>query len=137
MNRTSMKQTAAYLAIAILLLTTFSAAQPSGSPYTRLGIGDLNYFSTGSSMGMGGAGTALSTSNNIDLSNPAAWSYINLTRFSLSANYRGITASDASTSTNYGNFNFNGAMAAIPLSTGNGIVVAFGLTPYSSVGYTI
>ncbi|MFI5251369.1 MAG: hypothetical protein ACHQQQ_02960 [Bacteroidota bacterium] len=111
--------------------------QPTGSPYTRYGIGDINYFPNSSALGMGGAGVAGSAINSVDLMNPALWTRIAVTRLSIGASFRGLTTTDASGSARYGNLNFNDAMLAIPLSAPNGVVIAFGLSQYSTIGYTI
>jgi hypothetical protein len=125
--------------IAVLLFSglTFSLSQPTGSPYTRYGIGDLNYYPNARAVGMGGAGIAIPSNNTIDLNNPAAWTRITLTRFSVGATFNGLTTTDAANSARYGNLNFNDVMLAIPLSTPNGVVFAFGLSRYSTVGYNV
>jgi hypothetical protein len=138
MTPTFKQYNAILLAIFFLAIVPISLfCQPTGSPYTRYGIGDLVYSPNTRALGMGGAGIALPSNSTIDLYNPAAWTRINLTRFTISGSYNGLTTSDAANSSNYGNINFNDAMLAIPFSTSNGIVFAFGLSRYSTVGYTL
>src|ERR1700690_1674097 len=117
----------------IVLMVSFSlpgfADDSGGSGYSRYGIGDLSYFLTNRAVGMGGAGFAVFTNNEIDQMNPAAWAHIIRTRFSISSRYEGYSTSDNSTSSYLSHMVFTGLSVAIPVSTGSGIVVSGGITP--------
>src|SRR6058998_1855666 len=75
-----------------------SADSNGGSPYSRYGLGDIRFFASGRSMGMGGAGLAVISVSEIEGMNPASWARISQTRFSGGALYEGYSASDASAS---------------------------------------
>lgn len=125
-----------------IFLLTFVIITPllgrnGGSGYSRYGIGDLRYFNSSRSQGMGGAGLALLPTNAISRMNPAAWCYIRQTRFSLGMLYEGFSTTDNNASAYLSGTNFNGAAFAIPLLPQSGVVAGFGLTPYSTVNYNI
>ena len=126
----------------IVLLTVFFspkgfAGDSGGSGYSRYGIGDLSYFLTNRAVGMGGAGFAVLTNNEIDEMNPAAWARITRTRFSASTLYEGFSTSDNSKSAYLSQLDFNGVSIAIPVATGSGVVISAGFTPYSRVDYNV
>lgn len=125
------------IVLAILLGAHPAFAQLNGSGYSRYGIGDLLYYPNSRSAGMGGTDIALLPSNSIDIINPANWTRITLTRFSISGIYRRISTSDQTTSGNFGSTLFNGVTFAMPVVPSHGIVTALSLSPYSNVGYTI
>src|SRR5271169_3974482 len=119
----------------IIILTVFYspkgwADDSGGSGYSRYGIGDLSYFLTNRAIGMGGAGLAVLTNNEIDQMNPAAWARITRTRFSVSTLYEGFSTSDNSHSSYLSQMDFNGLSIAIPVATGSGAVISAGFTPY-------
>ena len=58
-----------------MFFTFIGTAQVSGiSPYSRLGLGDLNNQNSASTIGYGGDNVALSDFYQINLSNPATFS---------------------------------------------------------------
>ncbi len=124
----------------VLLSTSFTisfADNIGGSSYSRYGLGDVRYFSTARSAGMGGAGIAVLSNQSIDRVNPAAWSRINRTRFSVNAMYEGFSSSDDNGSLRLGKTHFNGLSLAIPVEKDHGIVFSAGVAPYSKVNYHI
>ncbi len=106
-----------------------------GSAYTAFGIGDLRYFPSTRSAGMGYTGIGLPSPNYINSMMPAAWSRLAKVRIEASALYEGINTAETSKSLYQAKGLFNGAMLALPLSTANGIVFVGGFTPYSFRGY--
>lgn len=127
----------------LLFLSLLTPGSPSfadntgGSSYSRYGLGDIRYFSTGRAMGMGGAGIAVLSNQAIDRLNPAAWTRINRTRFSAGALYEGFSSSDDRGSTNLSKTHFNGLSLSIPVAKDQGIVFGAGVAPYTKVNYNI
>ena len=121
----------------LVFLASAAEAQNGGSAYSRYGIGDIRYFSSSRSIGMGGSSFALLSANSIDDANPALWARIARTQFSASALYEGFSASDSRKSGYFSNASFNGFMLAVPVVTQWGIVFAGGITPLSRINYNI
>ncbi len=138
-----------------LLSTVLLAQKFTDSPYSRYGVGLLNSTVTNGNFAMGRAGYAwrpfqykpivydsLARSNAqlndrgtnyINLKNPASFSNISLTAFEASIISRNVNYSNAAeersgTNTQLGHMNI-----ALPMGEKWGI--AFGLRPFSSVGY--
>jgi hypothetical protein len=127
----------AFALLAMLIPIQHLFAQGGGSIFTRYGLGDLQYYENSAAVGMGGAGLSTLPVTVIDAENPANWSQINLTRFSLGGDYQGISVADNSSSSHFGYTGFNGAAFALPLSPPSGFVVSIGVAPYSVVRYDV
>jgi hypothetical protein len=108
-----------------------------GSGYSRYGIGDLRYFYSDRASGMANAGIAAFSSNSIERLNPASWSTISRTRFSIGAMYEGYNTSDGTNSAFLSGTSFGGFMVAFPVYTPSGIVLGAGITPFSTINYNI
>ena len=125
----------------LLILTaaccTTSRANNGGSGYSRYGIGDIRYFASSRSMGMGGASIAVLSPTTIDRINPALWTRIHNTSFSAGALFEGFSTSDGIHSRFLSGAQFNGFMIAVPLMKESGLVLGAGITPYSQVNYNI
>jgi hypothetical protein len=126
-----------YFIILLAAIPSHIFASDGGAVYSRYGIGILNYFVSNRASGMGGAGFATLSTNSIDEFNPAAWTKINRTRFSIDGLYEGLFTSDGQASAYYGTMAFNGFMVAIPISPTHGVVLGLGLAPYSRVRYDV
>jgi hypothetical protein len=113
------------------------SAGTGGSGYSRYGIGDLRYFNSSRMQGTGSLGLALLPSNSISRMNPAAWSNISRTRFSIGMLYEGFSANDNTASAYLSGMNFNGGAFAFPLAPSSGITLGLGLVPYSSINYHV
>ena len=73
----------------VLGIVTFSFAQPKlNSPYSRIGLGDLNphYFTAAS--GMAGMSAAYHDPYNMNILNPASFSYLDATSFEVGLNIK-------------------------------------------------
>lgn len=114
-----------------------ASADNGGSGYSRYGIGDLSYFGTSRSLGMGGAGLSVLSTASIDRMNPGAWTEIIQTRFSVGMQYEGVSTTDGVNSSYRSTAIFNGFMVAFPLAPRSGVVVAVGMMPYSRINYNV
>ncbi|MBI5476383.1 MAG: hypothetical protein HY964_06570 [Ignavibacteriales bacterium] len=104
---------------------------------SRYGIGDLQYFPSNRSYGMGGASFAVLTSASINRFNPATWTQLNRTRYSFGALYEGIGTKDVNESKFYSGITFSGLMVSLPIMPSNGVTLGFGISPYSRVNYNV
>lgn len=128
-----MKRTVLVLLLALLATTALSGN--AGSAYTMFGIGDLVYYPSVRSAGMGFTGIGLPAATYINSLSPAAWSRINRVRIEAIGLYEGIGSSDASASLYQARGLFNGVHLALPISQAKGIVFAAGFAPYSRIRY--
>jgi hypothetical protein len=125
---------------AVLLLLAASVAARAangGSGYSRHGLGDLRYGTSGRGMGMGGVGMAFLSPGVIDPLNPASWGAALRTQFSISGYYEGFSSSDERASAYLADASFSGVMFAVPLIPKWGVVLGAGVTPYSRVNYNV
>ena len=117
-----------------LLFSVASVAQEgTASPYSYYGIGDVRFKGTAENRAMGGLGV-LNDSLHINLQNPAAYSTLKFTTFSIggshsTTNFRTSSAKGDATRTTIDYLAF--AFPAGKLGFGAGLI------PYSSVGYKI
>lgn len=128
-----------------LLVPWIAAAQTSSinafSPYTMFGIGELNTPGTLPTRSMGGVGVAMRNPGFINLLNPAAFSTVGQKSFLFdfgveNMNYYNSQKVDGATKrSGYNGFNFHEIALQFPLAKKVGM--AFGLSPYSSVGYRV
>ncbi len=110
----------------------------TSSPYSKYGIGDYEDPLLPQSRGMGGMGVATNKTggfNDINVVNPAAYSYITLTTIDVGA-FAGFTSLSK---TNIGpqtssNFRLGHLAFAVPVSKRSAL--SFGLLPYSNLGYS-
>ncbi len=126
----------------ILLFIIFSAVgfysyAQVGSSYSRIGIGDVDYSYSADGLAIGGLGISLSDPQEISINNPATWNRLNLTRIVASLSYGGMYLSNNSTSSFYGKAQFEGFTFAFPVSRANGIAIAMGIVPYTSINYKV
>jgi hypothetical protein len=108
-----------------------------GSGYSRYGIGDIRYFISSRTAGMGGSGLADLSNNSIDHINPADWTQLSRTRYSLSVLYEGYSTTDGIKSGYFSGSSFNGILISIPVMPSEGIVLSTGLIPYSRINYNV
>ncbi len=128
------KQILFFILIVIVCLPVYSQ---SGSAYTRLGMGDIEYTNSARRSGMGDLGVSVADVNFINSLNPASWYRIDRTRIDFSAYYNGMFISDNNNSAYLGKMEFSGFSIAFPISELFGITASAGLVPYSNVSYTV
>jgi long-subunit fatty acid transport protein len=117
-----------------LLLSLASFAQEgTSSPYSFYGIGDIRFKGTLESRSMAGVAVE-QDSIHLNLENPASYSNLKLTTFSMGGTYssKNLKTSSGSASTQRTTLDY----LAVGLPLGK-LGFGFGLVPYSSVGYKI
>lgn len=118
-----------------LLFSLAAVAQQEGtaSPYSYYGIGDVRFKGTAETRSMGGLGI-IPDSIHINLQNPATYSALKFTTFSVGGsfnvtNFKTNVAKDQGQRTTFDHL-------AVAFPAGK-LGVGFGLIPYSSVGYKV
>lgn len=124
------------------LLLTFSvlqlSAQETGiSPYSRIGLGDLNNNHSPAYNTMGGASVALSDFNMLNISNPASYSSLvkHMPVFEIDGASQFLTLSSSSGEGKVSATTFTKLAIGIPVNNRMGI--SFGVLPYTTTGYDI
>lgn len=125
------------LLLPLLFLLSVPLFAQGLSPYTRIGIGDPEYYYTARMLGMGQLGTSLAFKHSLNIVNPAGWYRLNTTRLETGIDYNGKFISDNSGSGYYGDARFSGFTFSFPISVKYGIGMAMGIVPYSRVNYEI
>ena len=122
-----------------LLRTSTNAQTNTSSPYSRYGLGELQERSFVNQAAMGGIGYALVNDTlspfYINITNPASYSGIRLTTFDAAVKSTTYNLSSNTTSKILNNTSLAYLSLGFPLGKRGG--GAFGLLPYSSVGYNI
>lgn len=107
------------------------------SPYSRYGIGDLQPYSFGRSVAMGGTGIAVRNGYQINMANPASYSAIDtlgfMFEFGMNGKFTSYKTDLGSTGANDVNFQY----FAMNFQVSNRIGAAMGLVPFSDVGYDV
>lgn len=105
----------------------------NASPYSYYGLGDQKFKGTVENKTMGGLGT-VRDSVHINLQNPATYNALAFTTFTIGANTSSTVLKTASEKENANRTTLDYLAVAIP--TGK-LGIAFGIMPYTSVGYRI
>lgn len=117
-----------------LLLSLASFAQEgTSSPYSLYGIGDVRFKGTVESRSMAGVQVE-QDSIHINLDNPASFSNLKLTTFTVGGTYNQTTLKNDSGSEKAKRTTFDYLAVGLPMGK---LGVGFGLIPYSSVGYKV
>ncbi|PZR05411.1 MAG: hypothetical protein DI539_24960 [Flavobacterium psychrophilum] len=115
----------------------FSAAgfaqENNASPYSYYGIGDVKFKGTTENRSMGGLGI-LPDSIHINLQNPATYSSLKFTTYTIGASDKVRTLKTNDGKENASRVTLDYLAVALPF---NKVGFAFGLMPYTSVGYKI
>lgn len=119
----------------LLLTVTHAPAGNGGSAYTMFGLGDLRYYPSPRSAGMGFTGFALPSGSSINTMMPAAWTRITRVRVEANGLYEGINSAETDKALYQARGLFNGATFAFPVIPASGVVLVGGLSPYSHVAY--
>jgi len=81
---------------ALFLLAAAASAQTGGTVESRFGIGELAFQTSGRGMGMGAVSAPLRFADDVNSSNPAAWSSVNELRLQGGVSYDYVTFSNNS-----------------------------------------
>lgn len=122
------------IAVCALLFSAIAFAQENNaSPYSYYGIGDLKFKGTPDTRAMGGIGI-LPDSIHLNLQNPASYSHLKFTTFGIAGSNHNTTFKSSGPDENASRTTLDYLALAIPFNKAG---IAFGLMPYTSVGYRI
>lgn len=124
------------LVIVLFTSATASAQNTSSSPYSQFGLGDLKASLLPQNKGIGGLINGFRKPgpySNINLSNPASYSAIQLSTFDIGATTDIRQLSKTGISENSFNANLSHIAIAVPVSRKSAL--SFGILPFSQTGY--
>ncbi|ASZ10106.1 hypothetical protein KTO58_25290 [Chitinophaga pendula] len=121
--------------LAVLLLAANHVTAQDNSPYSRYGLGDLNYSQNAINRGMGGVSQAYGDPQSINFTNPASYSNLLLTTLDIAVEggVRNISQKDARFRSGIGSLSY--LQLGVPVKKNWGLV--FGLRPVTKVSYNI
>lgn len=122
------------LSISMLLSVAAFAQDGSASPYSFYGIGDQRFKGTNENRAMGGLGV-MADSVRLNLQNPASYASLQYTNFAVGASNisNSMEATGVKESANRTTFDY----IAVGFPIGRKAGMAFGLMPYTAVGYKV
>lgn len=121
--------------LAAFLSCKFVLAQNKYSPYTVIGVGDLNGMALANNASMGNVGIATPSYWHLNNMNPALLTYNTLTVFEIGIEAENRTVSNSFNSVKVGTGSFKYLTLAFPIIP-NKWTSNIGLMPYSSVNYS-
>ncbi|SMD34923.1 hypothetical protein SAMN04488029_2254 [Reichenbachiella faecimaris] len=121
--------------LAAFLSCKFVLAQNKYSPYTVIGVGDLNGMALANNAAMGNVGIATPSIWHVNNMNPALLTYNSLTVFEIGVEGENRTVSNSFNSVKVGTGGFKYLILAFPIMP-NTWTSSIGLMPYSSVNYS-
>ncbi len=122
------------VSICLLFTAVVFSQQNSSSPYSYYGIGDVKFKGTTENRSMGGLGI-IPDSVHINLQNPASYSSLVLTTFTVGGSTTSTKLKTDSAESDASRTTLDFLAIGVPISEKVGI--ALGLMPYSAVGYRI
>jgi hypothetical protein len=124
------------LILALLCFATYAvSAQSTVSPYSLFGVGDLRSVRTIENQSMGGLGI-YTDSIHIHLNNPAALGKLALTSYSAAVTHKEIRLETSEEQQNSSVSTLEYIAVALPVRFQQ-MGVAFGIKPYSAMGYSL
>lgn len=122
-----------FLGLSLLIGSTALAQQGTASPYSFYGIGNVNFSGTNEYKAMGGIST-YSDSIHLNLKNPASFSKLKLTTFTLGGTNTSSTLKSNGMKEKANSTLVDYIAVGIPIGR---FGASFGILPFSSVGYKI
>jgi hypothetical protein len=119
--------------LCLLFSTVAFSQENNASPYSYYGIGDVKFKGTAENRSMGGLGI-LPDSIHVNLQNPASYSALKFTTFTIAATNSSTSFKTNEGSDRAGRTTLDYIAVAIPVKK---LGFAFGLMPYSAVGYRV
>ncbi len=121
--------------LSLLLMVSFIAVaqQSTSSPYSFYGIGEIRFKGTVENRLMGGL-SFMPDSIHVSIQNPASYSYLKLTTFTVGGSFNSGTLRTFTEKEKTQRSTLDYLAVAIPLKNSG---VSFGLIPYSAVGYRV
>ncbi|NDI97800.1 hypothetical protein GWA97_01745 [Flavobacterium sp. LaA7.5] len=122
------------VSICLLCTAVVFSQQNNSSPYSYYGIGDVKFKGTTENRSMGGLGI-IPDSVHVNLQNPASYSSLILTTFTIGGGTSSTTLKTDSEESDASRTTLDFLAIGVPVSQKIGVAV--GLMPYSAVGYRV
>ncbi len=106
-----------------------------GSNYSLFGVGDIHRNVGASYDALAGTSIAFPTTTNINLNNPAMWSFVNQTRLQVGYRFNQNLISNGNEDLMQNNGTVDGVVGLFMIEPKLGLGIGFGLYRYSSVNY--
>jgi hypothetical protein len=119
-----------------LISLNAGAQNATSSPYSRYGIGDLQFGGFVKNLGMGGLSYGINQATSINFSNPASYSSLWLTTYELAVHATFLELRNSSGSGTADDIAFGYFAMGFPVKQKKW-GMSFGLLPFSNVGYSI
>lgn len=128
-----------FIYIQLIVLSGFQAEAQNltKSPYSILGVGEMQFPGTALQSSMGQVGQGMRRPADINVLNPASYSGLKYTVIEGGVTYGLGTLSKGGASSSIDNLSFSYFNIALPISLRHKIGVAFGLSPFSNIGYNV
>ncbi|MFA8341545.1 MAG: hypothetical protein ACEPO8_01120 [Rhodothermaceae bacterium] len=121
----------------LIMIPSILSAEGGGSIYSRYGAGDVIHYFSARQLGLGAIGVASNQSDYVNFVNPASLSNLKVVRFEAGLNAYGMNIKGNSNSAFYAGTEFSGFTIGIPLERDLGLAFALGMTPVTSVQYSV
>lgn len=118
----------------ITISTTFSQ-YTMNSPYSRFGLGDMEFQGFTQNRSMGGVGVGLRIPNQLNILNPAGATAQDSLSFLWDVGMKGAFTTYATSLSKVNQKNFNFDHLAFSAAVSNRLAIGAGLVPYSKTGY--
>jgi len=116
---------------------TVHAQDFTKSPYSALGLGDLQFGGNALQSSLGQSSQGFRRQSDINCLNPASYGSLKYTTFEAGYTYSLGTISNNTSTSSIDNYSYGYLNIAIPLSQKHRWAIAFGLQPYSSLGFNV
>lgn len=121
----------------LILATRIQAQNLTQSPYSVVGLGDMQFQGNAQQSSMGQVNQAYRKPFEVNIGNPASYSALQQTVFEAGYMYASGSLATATASTKVDNSSFSYFTFGVPVSQKRGISLVSGLLPYSSTGYNV
>lgn len=116
---------------------TLTAQNLTKSPYSIIGVGEMQFQGTSVQSGMGQVAQGIRRSSDINMLNPASYSALKYTVIDGGILYSQGILSQGTNKSDIDNSSFSYFMFALPVSLKRKMGLMFGLMPQSSIGYNV
>jgi hypothetical protein len=119
----------------IVFAGTAHAQNTTKSPYTLFGLGELQPSVFFNQASMGSISRGLREENQFSINNPASYSALKFAKFEYGSSLELVSQKTETEENQYSTGKFNYLILGMPLSEKHNRGLAFGMLPYSNVGY--
>jgi hypothetical protein len=126
-----------YLSLIVFAGFQTKAQNLTKSPYSIIGAGEMQFLGTALQSSMGQTAQGMRRQADVNVLNPASYSGLKYTVIDAGISYSQGTLSLGNSASNIENLSFTYFNIALPLSLKRKIGMAFGLSPYTNIGYNV